>query len=119
MITEQQRRARQRNIRIAQVAYGSRQEEGNPRWRGGSYVAADGYRYVRIACEHGRTHYRLEHRLIVEEALGRRLDRFEHVHHRNGIKTDNRLANLQVLSVAEHGRIHGHAGGRARHGFDP
>jgi hypothetical protein len=46
-----------------------------------------------------------QHRWIMMQALGRRLAANEHVHHINGIKTDNRLENLQVLTNSEHHRI--------------
>lgn len=38
----------------------------------------------------------LEHRTVVEAALGRPLRKSEYVHHINGIRHDNRLENLQV-----------------------
>jgi HNH endonuclease len=47
-----------------------------------------------------------EHRLLMEQHLGRRLGRHELVHHINGDKRDNRLANLEVLSAAEHAQHH-------------
>lgn len=81
-------------------------EDGNGHWRGGSYVASDGYRYVRVKNDNGRTRYRLEHRLVMERFLGRDLRRDEHVHHRNGDKLDNRVQNLEVLGVAEHYERH-------------
>lgn len=45
-----------------------------------------------------------EHRLVVEQRLGRFLRSDEHVDHINRIKDDNRSVNLQVLSQSEHGR---------------
>lgn len=38
----------------------------------------------------------LEHRQVMEAQLGRKLYPFENVHHKNGIKTDNDPANLEV-----------------------
>jgi hypothetical protein len=49
---------------------------------------------------------RLEHRLAMENYLGRRLENNEHVHHINGDKVDNRIANLVVLTSSEHAKLH-------------
>jgi len=48
--------------------------------------------------------WQAEHRIVVEQAIGRYLTTDEHVDHINGIKDDNRRENLQVLSASEHSR---------------
>jgi endogenous inhibitor of DNA gyrase (YacG/DUF329 family) len=48
----------------------------------------------------------MEHRLVMSRILGRPLITDEHVHHINEDPLDNRPENLQVLSQAEHTRLH-------------
>lgn len=50
--------------------------------------------YVLVYDENGET--RLEHRVVMAEILGRPLERFEEVHHKNAIRDDNRPENLEL-----------------------
>ena len=47
-----------------------------------------------------------KHREVMEQHIGRSLRPDEHVHHINENHTDNRIENLQIVSPAEHIRLH-------------
>ncbi len=47
-----------------------------------------------------------QHRKMMERILKRKLERHEVVHHKNGVKTDNRPENLEIMSQSEHAKLH-------------
>lgn len=69
-------------------------------------VRGKDYWEVKVA---GGGRWRLEHRVIVEKRIGRKLHTSEHVHHRdnNGLNNGNHAdgrSNLELLSAGEHMR---------------
>jgi hypothetical protein len=76
---------------------------------GSTYINAIGYREIRVGNHHhlGHKGWALEHRVVAEQMLGRRLLPEEQVHHINEIKTDNRPDNLKIVTgIAEHKAYH-------------
>lgn len=53
-----------------------------------------------------KTGTKYEHRVVVEQALGRELMPEEVVHHIDGNKRNNSLENLVVMTRAQHTRLH-------------
>ena len=50
--------------------------------------------------------YVMEHILVMEKSIGRYITRDEVVHHKNKIRDDNRLENLQLMTFKEHASYH-------------
>lgn len=93
-------------IRATQLSVQPRGDQA-PVWKGGKTLNSNGY-FVVYAPDHpyAVNRYVLEHRLVVEQQIGRYLDPSEIVHHINGITTDNRPENLEITSRGEHQQIH-------------
>ena len=77
-------------------------------WKGGRIKMSNGYIAV-YKPDHPFPNiynrgkgYVLEHRLMMEEYIGRYLRKDEVVHHKNDIRHDNRIENLLLTSHGEH-----------------
>ena len=73
-------------------------------WKGGKNIDSSGY--VRVLMpDHPNTNaakYMPEHRLIMSNYLQRPLCPWEQVHHKNGIRHDNRIENLLLVIKGVH-----------------
>lgn len=79
----------------------------NSNWKGGRRIAR-GYVLINLQPDNlfypmtNCNSYIYEHRLIMAQHLGRCLQPSELVHHKNGVKDDNRLANLILTTSRRH-----------------
>lgn len=80
----------------------------HPAWKGGKEIDRDGY--IRLYRPRHpwprRNGMVLEHVAMMEKSMGRRIDNGECVHHLNHDRQDNRLENLQLMTMSEHTRLH-------------
>jgi hypothetical protein len=84
--------------RFMSVRTAKSRAKSNGRWQGGRTRHKAGYVMVWMP-GHPRTgkgQYVFEHILVMEEILGRHLLPEESVHHRNGVRDDNRPENLEL-----------------------
>jgi len=76
-------------------------------WKGGQITFGEEYLYTKIYVGTPRKYKKIYiHREVMEKHLGRKLEKWEQVHHIDGNKHNNTINNLEVMSKSEHGRLH-------------
>jgi len=84
--------------------------EKNGNWKGGTQVSDRNYRLIKIYSDNpyysmaNPKGYIKEHRLVMAQYLGRCLTDNEVVHHKNGVKSDNRFENLRLDTRSQHSK---------------
>ena len=72
----------------------------NNQWPVGSIRKANeqGYLEIKLRVGHAAGNWKLQHRYVMEQSIGRQLLPRETVHHINGDRSDNRTDNLELYS---------------------
>jgi len=87
------------------------QGEFSPTWKGGEYIDVHGYKMKYVGCDkrnrtrNGWSSYKKEHILVIEEYIGRKLEKGEVIHHIDGNKLNNSLDNLVLLKREKNHRV--------------
>lgn len=87
--------------------------KNSPFWKGGKSKTGAGHILVKAPKDHPNIKsngYIMEHRLKMEKYLGRYLEPNEIVHHKNEIKSDNRIKNLELVTAKTHRLKHVRSG---------
>lgn len=100
-------KGRPRSLRCKNCT-GKGQGKNHPNWKSGRYKNHNGYILVLVdfnssfAPMRNYWGYIREHRLVMAQHLGRCLKSWELVHHKNHIKDDNRIENLELMKTPDH-----------------
>lgn len=79
-----------------------------PRWKGGTRKTRKGYRQI-LMPQHKRADscgYVMEHIVVFEKESGISVPDDCCIHHLNGIKDDNRIENLCMMTHSSHTKLH-------------
>ncbi len=94
--------------RITQLAKATRRHFGRKptcvSTPAGFFIGDNGMRQYKRVIVSGRQID--EHRLVMEQYLGRKLTRLEVVHHKDGNGRNNDIENLELMSLSSHSRLH-------------
>lgn len=105
---------------MGEAAKGRAVMERSSQWKGGRFTDSAGYIHVMIATlpaahqtlalamvnRTRHTVYVTEHRIVAAVARGAPILTEEVVHHKNGVKSDNRPENLEVVPRGGHSKEH-------------
>jgi len=101
-----------KHLKCQRCAFKPRSGEKAYGWKGGRQLRLDGYIMVWLSKDdffYPMAHkigYVLEHRLIMAKHLGRCLQSWERVHHKDGIKDHNEYSNLELTTNGSHSLEH-------------
>lgn len=82
----------------------------HPQWKGGRNATMG---YIKVLLQPNDPYYPMtdprgyvfEHRLVMAKHLGRCLHSWEIVHHKDGVRSNNALSNLELMSDSNHSDI--------------
>lgn len=103
--------------RLCAIATTRRKGSDHSDWTGGMKADQEGYKLIHkfllsdeelelFGCMFKASSYIREHRIVMARHLGRPLEECEHVHHLNGIKSQNNIDNLALHNQRGHLRTH-------------